>query len=53
MELGCDYGDLGSGPEPKPVLFPDPSQEEKSTSKMSGVLLTRPAFSFKTSGEAI
>ncbi len=29
MELGCGYGDLGFDPEPKPVLVPDPSQDEK------------------------
>ena len=53
MELGCDYGDLGFDPGPKPVLVPDPSQEEKSASKMSSSLLTRPAYSFKTSGEGV
>ena len=47
-ELGCDYEDVRFGPEPEPVLVPDPSQEEKSASKMPGSLLTRPAYSFKT-----
>ena len=29
MELGCDYGDLAFDPEPKSVLDPDGSQDDR------------------------